>query len=222
MMAIAAAAATGTSVSWWGPLAGLAGVLGAALVSGLFVWAQARRDRRRKLYSEAYKAAMSWVEMLYRVRRRCEGQDQELIRRFHDVQDEISYYEGWLTTESPALGRSYRRLVAAVREATSPLIQEAWAQPIRAVDQHTRADDGHPSVRAVRRAFLLDAREHLSLRFWVHHRVEQRNPEPGHTGLGQRIVARARHPRGRVPAISVDDRPAPALPALQKEESGGA
>jgi hypothetical protein len=179
-MVIFAAAQQSTShgPSWWVPLAAIAGAILTAVVAGALVWYQARGDRRRGLYSNAYKAAMSWVEMVYRVRRRCEGQEQELLGRFHDAQEEISYHEGWLSTESAALGRSYCKFVAAVREAASPLIQAAWKEPVRPLVEHTREADGHPDVRASRDAFLLDVREHLSIWPWVRRRLDKRNPEP--------------------------------------------
>lgn len=175
----AALPAASTGPAWWVPLIGLTATLGAAVIAGLFVWAQARRDRRRNLYSNAYKAAMSWVEMVYRVRRRCNGQEQELVARFHDAQEEISYHEGWLSTEAPALGRSYCRLVAAVREQASPLIQAAWKEPVRPIAEHASANDQHPDVAAARDAFLLDAREHLSMWPPARRRVNSRNPEHG-------------------------------------------
>jgi hypothetical protein len=174
----AAQQTTSHGPSWWAPLAALAGVILAAVIAGSFVWYQARGDRRRTLYSNAYKAAMSWVEMVYRVRRRCDGQEQELVARFHDAQEEIAYHEGWLSTESAALGRSYCRFVAAVREAAIPLIQASWKEPVRPLAEHTRDGDGHPDVRAARDAFLIDVREHLSFWPWVRSRVDERNPEP--------------------------------------------
>jgi hypothetical protein len=178
MITLAAVQQTSHGPSWWVPLAGVAASVLAATIAGLFVWYKAREERRRTLYSNAYKAAMSWVEMVYRVRRRCDGQEQELVGRFHDAQEDISYHEGWLATEAPALGRSYCTLVAAVRAAASPLIQDAWKEPVRALGEHTREADRHPDVRAAREAFLLDVREHLSIWPWVQHRVDERNPEP--------------------------------------------
>jgi hypothetical protein len=173
----AAQQTTSHGPSWWVPLLAIAGAILTAVVAGALVWYQARGDRRRSLYSSAYKAAMSWAEMVYRVRRRCEGQEQELVARFHDAQEDISYHEGWLSTESAALGRSYCKFVAAVRAAASPLIQAAWKEPVRPLVEHTRDGDGHPDVRAVRDAFMLDVREHLSIWPWVRRRVDERNPE---------------------------------------------
>lgn len=60
-------------VSFWGPLIALAAPIGAAVLTALFGITQARRDRRRNLYSTAYRSAMAWKEMVYRVRRRAGG-----------------------------------------------------------------------------------------------------------------------------------------------------
>jgi hypothetical protein len=224
----AAQQASSAGPSWWLPLVGLAGVLGAAVIGGLFVWAQARRDRRRSLYSDAYKAAMSWVEMVYRVRRRCEGQEQELVARFHDAQEDISYHEGWLSSESPALCRSYCRLVAAVREAAAPLIQAAWKEPVRPLAEHTRPEDVHPDVTAARDALLLDAREHLSPWFWVRWRVDQRNLSHEESTWGLRLtrwvgagLRRARHPRRPTTSPATTDSAAAPLADSQTEERHG-
>jgi hypothetical protein len=187
-MTLLAAAQQTTShgPSWWVPLLAIAGAILTAAVTGAIVCYQARGDRRRSLYSNAYKAAMSWVEMVYRVRRRCDGQEQELVARFHDAQEDIAYHEGWLSTESAALGRSYCTFVAAVREASSPLIQTAWKEPVRALAEHTREADGHPVVRAARDAFLRDVRDHLSVWPWVRRRVGEHNPEPSEPQPAQR------------------------------------
>jgi hypothetical protein len=71
------------------------------------------RGRRRDLYSEAYRTALQWCEGVYRVRRRpADGSgDRELVVHFHEMQERIAYYEGWLAFEAPELGRAYSALL---------------------------------------------------------------------------------------------------------------
>jgi hypothetical protein len=96
------------------------GTLTAALVAAavaLYLNARGRknaeRDRRRTLYSEAYRVALEWCEGIYRVRRRPQdgSGDADLVRHFHEMQERIAYYEGWLAMESPQLGRAYKRFL---------------------------------------------------------------------------------------------------------------
>lgn len=67
-----------------------------AALSGLGAYLTGKRHRQRDLYSKAYRAAMSWREMLYRVRRRAAGDeaDRALIERFHELQEETDTRDG--------------------------------------------------------------------------------------------------------------------------------
>jgi hypothetical protein len=72
-----------------------------------------QQARQRDLFSKAYEAAMGWNEMLYRIRRRADGDeaDRALVERFHELQEQIDYYEGWTASEGRFIGKSYCRLV---------------------------------------------------------------------------------------------------------------
>ena len=137
----------------------LAGFRAAALVvSG----AQARR---REVYSEAYKAAMAWREMLYRVRRRADGDRaaHALVDRFHDLQEQLDYFEGWVASESASMAKSYCRLVAAIKMKTRGPLQAAWSENRRRLPSDGPLEgDKHPDLTAERDAFLKDVRSHLS------------------------------------------------------------
>lgn len=87
-----------------------------------------RQDARRSLYSEAYKTALSWVEMLYRVRRRDPAKEHDLVEQFHTLQEQLDYHQGWIESESRALGRAYRDLVATVKHETAEGIRQAWKE----------------------------------------------------------------------------------------------
>jgi hypothetical protein len=127
-----------------------------------------KRERQRDLYSQAFKAAMSWREMVYRVRRRAEGDEPErvLIDRFHELQEELDYYQGWIASESPWMGRSYCRLVEEVKQKCADDINKAWDEPERRRPASGTLDnDNHPDCRADSDRFLFDVRSHLSM--WV-------------------------------------------------------
>lgn len=139
-----------------------------AVLGGLARYVTGKRERQRDLYSKAYKAALSWQEMVYRVRRRADGEDADraLIARFHDLQEEIDYYQGWIASESPWLGRSYCRLVADMKEATRDCIIGAWnEEQRRAPMEGTLPKDNHPNCTETSDRFLFDVRAHLSI--WV-------------------------------------------------------
>lgn len=166
----------------WDAISGLVvGIVAGAVGVGL-AWAAAasqQRDRRRTRCAEAYKAALSWNEMLYRIRRRTDGPDQEtaLVERFHELQEEISFHQGWLMAEDPALGRSYDRLVCHIKKETEELIRAAWSCAGRRPTEAPPDGEKNPAIKSECERFLTDVREHLSPRPWVRRRVKTRNPE---------------------------------------------
>jgi hypothetical protein len=137
------------------------------------------RNRRRDLYSLAYRTALEWCEGIYRVRRRAPdgSRDQNLVEHFHDMQERIAYYQSWLALEAPELGRSYGRFLDEVMDAAKPLIQEAWKSPGRDPSLEPPEDDKHPNLLAAKHDFLRDVREHLSSWWWVSRRVKTRFPK---------------------------------------------
>jgi hypothetical protein len=120
-------------------------------------------QRRRDLYSEAYKLALEWCELIYRVRRRAPdgSQDRELVERFHAMQESIAYYEGWLSIENKELGMAYQRFLAQVVLECRPLLREAWAKPGREPTEPTPDDEKGPRLRQAKEAFLCDVRRYL-------------------------------------------------------------
>lgn len=122
-------------------------------------------NEKRKLFAEAYKAALAWQEMLYRVRRRATGieAEQKLVERFHELQEAIDYYQGLISTESEALGSSYERLVNLVKEENNGLIQEAWKSPVRRPKAGIQKADKHPKTLGAGKLFLKDTRDWFSI-----------------------------------------------------------
>ncbi|WP_145926756.1 hypothetical protein [Amycolatopsis orientalis] len=163
-------------------IAAAASAILVAVLSAFLGRAFAGRDRRRQIYGEAFRAALEWQEMLFRVRRRDNTDEAEriVLDRFHDLQERLNYYEGWIGSESKYMRRSYHNLVDQHKLATRSLIQEAWDRPGR----KGNADNGdsYPDPRASSDAsdkFLRDVRNHLSIQPWRWLLVGVRNRKRG-------------------------------------------
>jgi hypothetical protein len=149
-----------------------------ALVTYAHQSSQGRQDRRRDLYSGAFRAVMSWVEGYYRVRRRSAADERLVVAHLHDAWDQIAFYESWLATEAPELGCSYRQLVQCVREAVGPLITEAWAADPHPMDEELPPGEPRPeSIRKVveaRDEYLAAIRSHQSMLPWRRQALRRR------------------------------------------------
>jgi hypothetical protein len=138
-----------------------------AIVSAALARIFAQRDRRRQMYGEAFRTALEWHEMVYRVRRRAntDEHDRVLVDRFHDLQERLDYYEGWIGSESKYMRRSYRKLANAEKSSTASDLKDAWDKPGK--KGNADSDDAHPAVdHGARDAYLRDVRGHLSLQPW--------------------------------------------------------
>ncbi len=137
-----------------------------AVVAALAAWFTARVSERRRLYAEAISAALLWVELLYRVRRR--GSDNEevcrsIVDRFHDTQEKITFYEAWVGSENEAMRLSYKNFTDGVKAATGELIREAWDDNPRPLPGEGTEDDLHPErIDQITEVFLNDVRARLS------------------------------------------------------------
>lgn len=107
-------------------------VAGSAVLAALLTHYLGQNERelanRRQLYAEALQSALGWREMLYRVRRRQKGKDDEKVitQQFHSLQEKIDYYDGLIWSYSKSLSKSYRSLVTEIKRTTEPLLREAW------------------------------------------------------------------------------------------------
>jgi len=138
----------------------------AVLLTAFATYSATKRDRRRTLYGEALKAALGWQEMLYRVRRRREEDGPCLVKQFHDLQEQLIYYQGLIGSESRPMEESYRRLVKTVKSGTEPLITQAWSDNVRAMPGNAMKGDQHPEFTQETERFLRDVRSHLSAQPW--------------------------------------------------------
>ena len=148
-----------------------------AVLGGFVAYLATKREHRRQLYSEAVRAAVAWQELLYRVRRRSDDDERDLVHRFHDAQHELSFFEAWVASDSKYMARSFERLVTAVKTETGSLIQEAWRTEPRSVSAGASPDDKHPNLTEERAAFMADVRSHLSPLLWRRLALVWRNRE---------------------------------------------
>lgn len=117
---------------WWS--SALVAAIVAGIVSLATVWiTEARRakDRRRRLFAEAFAATVRYREFVYRVRRRKDDGADERIRlseALSDVQEDLAIYQALLRVEDPRVGAAYSNLVTATRDVAGRQIAEAWKQ----------------------------------------------------------------------------------------------
>lgn len=126
MLALVATGFGGLPAAWATVIAALlAGLVGAVTLAVNAT--TGRRERRRHLYSEAYRTTMQWVEMAYRAHH-APPNDEELLDAYHKLWEELRYYEGWVLFESPELGYSYARFKEAVERVCDSYIEKAWRE----------------------------------------------------------------------------------------------
>ncbi len=124
--------AGGASTPLWVTVAvGVAGAVAAMLVA--LVGAIAKdRARRRENHAAAVKTLIGWHELPYQIRRRLNDSDAEVSRLrdlAHTLQQDISYFETLLTSESEHLGRAYAAAAAGIKTRGGDFIKEAWRTP---------------------------------------------------------------------------------------------
>ena len=127
-----------------------------------------RTNRRRDMLSKAFSTAVAYRESPYIVRRRrSSSPEDERIRistELRKVQEDISYYSSWLTTESRHVSEAYDKLVSKLREVAGSEIHKAWMdRPVQCDEEMNMNDLGLGVLKEQEQAFLLEAAYHLSV-----------------------------------------------------------
>lgn len=148
----------------------LVAALVAAVVSLATLWwnsRQARLDRQRELFAQAFAAVAEYREFPFIVRRRdSTGTDRSAIHRdLSRIQAELHRYEAMLRVEAPPVAAAYSRLVAETRRIAGAEISKAWDLPAPSDDKgmHVR-DVDLSALSPYENAYLSAAQHHLSLR----------------------------------------------------------
>ena len=116
---------------------GAAASVFAAASSVLVTNVKERRNRKRDTYGQAFRAVAMYKEYPYIIRRRRGGdasiaadERARISVELQKVQEDLSYFTGWVGTESPRVASSYRELVRRTREIVGWQMHEAWlAEP---------------------------------------------------------------------------------------------
>lgn len=110
----------------WQVIIASVGVFGSVLVFILGRRAEVH-DRQRQQYARALSLVFKWQEMPYRILRRDRRQaDQPLVDRFHDLQEEVAFYDAWIAVESDIISDAYRTLIKSVKSQAMPYLNDAW------------------------------------------------------------------------------------------------
>jgi hypothetical protein len=186
-----AARATSVKDSVWDPVVVAAVITaGFAIVSWVLnaITTAIREDRgrRRDSFSKAFAAIVAYAEFPYVVRRRDPRKEvDERIRiseALRGIQQEIAYYEAWLSGESRAVGAAYAELVGATRRIAGRAIHEAWlAQPVANDPEMNMPDLGLGALWHTRQQYLETVARNVRPIRW----------------LMEKSTARRRHPQDR-------------------------
>jgi hypothetical protein len=136
----------------------------------------ARRDRRRNLYSDAYRATMSWIEMAYRTYHAKPEDDGKFLDAYHKLWEDVRYFQGWLLMESAELGYSFAQFKEAVQVVCEDVIESGWlkrtaeAKPLVELP----VEPSPETFRYEQDRFLQDARDQLSPNPWTRAMMRRR------------------------------------------------
>jgi hypothetical protein len=144
-----------------------------------------RRDRRRNLYSDAYRATMSCIEMAYRAYHAKPEDGEKFLDAYHKLWEDVRYFQGWLLMESAELGYSFAQFKEAVQMVCEEVIESAWlsrtteSKPLVELPVEPSPD----TFRYEQDRFLQDASDQLSPNPWtramMRRRVHRRIAEEG-------------------------------------------
>jgi hypothetical protein len=128
-----------------------------------------RRSRKRDTYGQAFRAIATYKEYPYIIRRRrggdgAVGADERarIAEGLQKVQEDLSYFTGWVGTESPRVANAYRELVRQTREIAGSQMREAWlAEPNTTDAGMNMPDIGLQHLAASEQKFLNEASNNL-------------------------------------------------------------
>jgi len=148
-----------------------------AALSSLVSNVKEGRSRKRDTYGQAFRAVATYKEYPYIIRRRRGGDEKEaaderarIADELREVQEDLSYFTGWVGTESPRVAHAYRELVRRTREIAGSQMREAWlADPNTSDSGMNMPNLGLQHLEPYEDAFLNEASNNLvslSTRWW--------------------------------------------------------
>jgi hypothetical protein len=143
------------AIADYGPVLALLGVAATLWVNG----GREERRRRRENHARAIRAAVAYLEMPYRIRRRrCEPEQAAAERArlsddFSEVQVELAACEALLRADPDLEVRdAYKTLVDSLRRDAGGLASEAWRTKPVVSDDQMGLPDVHEALSDVRDA----------------------------------------------------------------------
>lgn len=168
--------------------------------------AAARRDRRRTLYSEAYRTTMSWIEMAYRAYHAPPDDGGKFLDGYHKLWEDVRYFQGRLLMESTELGYSFALFKEAVQVVCENAIESAWLERSAAAKPLVElpVEPSPETFRAEQDHFLEDAHDQLSpnplTRAMMRRRVRRRIASSGGARISG-LPVNAASPRAVQPTV---------------------
>ncbi len=165
----------------------LAGLV--AIVTLAVSLSAARRDRRRNLYSEAYRATMSWIELAYRAYHAPPDDGGKFLDAYHTLWEDVRYYQGRLLMESTELGYSFALFKEAVQVVCETAIESAWLERTAAPKPLVElpVEPSPDTFRSEQDHFLEDAHDQLSPFPWTRAMMRRRVNRRIDKGGGARV-----------------------------------
>lgn len=127
------------------------------------------KERRRKLYAEAFTACMEYKEFPYVIYRRGksdpEAERLRISTELRHVQKSISYHHAWIKTESTGVSIAYDELVTRTRQVAGKEMSKAWdTKPIKSDHEMNVGNKiDWQDLSAFEDAFIEAARKELGL-----------------------------------------------------------
>lgn len=142
----------------------------AALTSVQLGWHKAAREdrqRRRKMFADAYGAYTAYREFPFVIRRRrtdkLADERARIGEEIRQVQQQLGYFIGWTKLENTEVGEAYSRLIAAARSTAGREMNRAWAesQPVDSDPAMNITDVNLDACDGLEEAYLEAVRQHL-------------------------------------------------------------
>jgi hypothetical protein len=152
----------------------LAWLVAIPAVGSLMVLAATRageaKARRREMFARAYAACQAYREFPHVVRRRGtsdpEAKRLRISGELRQVQQELAFCVGWMTTESTAVSEAYREFVDSVRAVAGREIRKAWeSEPARS-DRAMSMIVDLSGIKLAEEAYLAAVRRRLAFMWW--------------------------------------------------------
>lgn len=155
---------------WIGPAIVAAAVSGlVALVTIGLNARQARMERQRQVFADAFAACQLYKEFPYRVRRRRSGKADadadrtRLTTELSDVQARLNDYKARLRVEAPRVGDAFVHLVAETRRIAGAEVRRSWDLPPTDGDAVSIQDIDLSAIGPAEDCFLRAVAGHLSV-----------------------------------------------------------